>query len=501
MPAVEMHNITKRFGIIKANDAVDFSVDKGEIHALVGENGAGKTTLMKILYGMYQPNEGKIFINNRQETVSSPAIAIAKGIGMVHQHFMLIPTLTVTENIVLGNEPTLRFDLIDLRRAQQELQKLTETYHLIVDLQAKVETLSVGMQQRVEILKMLYRNADILILDEPTAVLTPQEVEELFNTLSHFKNQCKTIILITHKLSEVMAISDRVTVMRHGQVVACVETKLTNQVELARMMVGKEMEGVIVGGNPFISHPVVVVEQLAAMNDKKLSALHDVSFTISEGEILGIAAIEGNGQAELVQVIAGLRKIAQGSIKVNNQVLNDSNRRTLIAHIPEDRTHRGLVLDFTVAENLILGRHYEPQYSKRFLFHQQTIVQFAETMIQEHDIRPRDKDLVMRHLSGGNQQKTIVARELSKNAPVIIAHQPTRGLDIGATEFVHTALLSERDHGKAILLVSSDLTELLTLADRIAVMYEGHIVTVLNAKDTSERELGMYMTGVIKKVA
>jgi general nucleoside transport system ATP-binding protein len=501
MFAIEMQHITKRFGGVKANDNVSFRVREGNIHALVGENGAGKSTLMNILYGMHSPDSGSIFINGEKQTIDTPAHAIEYGIGMVHQHFMLIPPLTVAENVILGKEPTRLRSILDLQKAEEEIKQLSETYRLKIDPHAKIETLSVGMQQRVEILKILYRNAEILILDEPTAVLTPQEVEELFKTLAHLKNQGKTTILISHKLNEVMAISDNITVMRHGKVVGEVESKSTTQVELARMMVGKDITFTPTKSSTPTSEPLLIVENISALNDRALPALHNVSFSIMKGEILGIAAVEGNGQSELVHVLTGLRQPTQGSIKIQDINFLTDFDKTKIAHIPEDRLKRGLVLDFPLTDNLILGRHCEREFSDSISFHHDQINQYAEKMIYDFDVRPADKDQQARGLSGGNQQKVVIARELSKNASVIIASQPTRGLDIGAIEFVHKAILTERNKGKAILLVSSDLTELLTLSDRIAVMYEGEIVAMLNPKETSERDLGVYMTGAKRKAS
>ena len=502
MFAVEMRNITKRFRGVKANDAVDFRVHRGEIHALVGENGAGKSTLMNVLYGMHSPDEGEILVRGSIVSIETPAKAISIGIGMVHQHFMLIPPFTVTENIILGLEPTSRLEILDLHRAEQEISEFSRTYGLQLDPKAKIESLSVGLQQRVEILKILYRKAEILIFDEPTPVLTPQEIEEFFNSLRDLKRQGKTVILITHKLTEVMAISDRVTIMRRGKVVGEMETASTNPGELARLMVGKEIVlGVQKGPPSDRAEPVLKVENISALNDRRLRALNDISFSINEGEILGIAAVEGNGQAELVQVITGLRPPTSGRVSINGNYLEEDSTEHHPAHIPDDRLKRGLILDFTVTENLVLGRQKEPVFSGFLFLLRRNIEEFAERMIHEFDIRPTDKDASVRELSGGNQQKVVVARELSKNAHVIVASQPTRGLDIGAIQFVHRSIIDERNRGKAVLLVSSDLSELLSLSDRIAVMYEGRIVVILDARATSERELGLYMTGSMRKSA
>ena len=502
MFAVEMRNITKKFRGARANDAVGFTVHQGEIHALVGENGAGKSTLMNILYGMHAPDEGEILIRGNIVTIETPAKAISIGIGMVHQHFMLIPPFTVTENIILGQEPVNRLEILDLHRAEEQIAEFSRKYRLELDPRAKIESLSVGLQQRVEILKILYRRAEILIFDEPTPVLTPQEIEEFFNSLRELKSQGKTIILITHKLTEVMAISDRVTVMRRGKVVGELETASTNPGELARLMVGKDIVlGVQKGAASGKTEAALQVENISALNDRNLPALKDVSISICEGEILGVAAVEGNGQAELVQVITGLRAPTSGRIIMSGKLLAQGSNELRPSHIPDDRLKRGLVLDFSVTENLILGRQTEPVFSGIFFLHLKNIDNFADKMIQNFDIRPPDKAVPVRGLSGGNQQKVVIARELSKNARVIIASQPTRGLDIGAIQFVHRSIIEERNQGKAILLVSSDLTELLSLSDRIAVMYEGRIVAILEAQSTSERELGLYMTGSMKKSA
>lgn len=496
-----MQHISKRFGNLRANDGVNFSVQQGEIHALVGENGAGKSTLMNILYGIHQPDEGSILLNENLVKLETPARAISFGIGMVHQHFMLIPSLTVTENIILGNELTSMLGFINSSEAERTIEQLSDRYRLPVNPRARVESLSVGQQQRVELLKLLYRNAEILILDEPTPVLTPQEVEELFHTLNNFKSMGKTVILITHKLSEVMAISNSVTVMRRGKVVTRVDTVSTSQIELARLMVGHDVEFRTVKTSPPSSMPVLVVEGVSAQSDRHLPAVRNLSLSIAGGEILGIAAIEGNGQSELIQVITGLRKPTAGKVVIKGQEYLSSRHHPPVSHIPEDRGKQGLVLDFTISENLILGRHQEKNFSGLFRLFNEKVESNAKQLIQVYDIRPPTKHLRVRNLSGGNQQKVIIARELSKNAPVIVANHPTRGLDIWAIEFVHSSLLRERTNGKAILLVSSDLEELLKLSDRIAVMYEGEIVTIVEAKNTTERELGIYMTGAVKRGA
>ncbi len=487
MLAVLMQQITKRFGAVTANDQVDLRVEEGEIHALIGENGAGKSTLMHILYGFHTPDSGVIAINGRTLDIRKPSDAISLGIGMVHQHFMLIPPLTVAENVILGREPGKRFGLLNIRHVREAVENLPAD--LGVDPDARIDSLSVAAQQKVEILKLLYRNAGILILDEPTPVLTPQEIDELFATLRELKRRGKTIILISHKLSEVMEISDSVTVMRGGKVVASVPTHSTTQAELAQLMVGMDIPARTQSSPRSSEGPGLVLYVVSALNDRGVTALRDLSLTVSRGEILGIAAVEGNGQSELVQVIAGLRRPSSGQITINGEEAS----RQKIAHIPEDRTRRGIAGDMTIYENLILGRQREETFSARFRLRTGAIRDHARSIIRRFDIRPPEISQRARNLSGGNQQKVVVGRELSKDAPVIVASQPTRGLDIGAMHFVHGALREERDKGKAILLVSSDLDELLSLSDRIAVMYGGEIVFVTDARSTTPRELGGYM--------
>jgi len=496
MVAVEMQHITKHFGHTLANHDVHLRVQQGEIHALVGENGAGKSTLMHILYGLYHPDSGTIALREHLSRIDSPSHAIKLGIGMVHQHFMLIPPLTVLENIILGNEPVISGGILDLKVAEQDLTKLLEIYHLDVDLHARLEELSVGIQQRVEILKLLYRNADILILDEPTPVLTPQEIDALFETLRDLRTQGKTILLITHKLNEVMAISDSVTVMRRGKVVATGPTAHTSRSELARQMVGRELPPLPPLSRRTSAHSGLVLEGISALNDRRLPALRDVSFQIASGEILGIAAVEGNGQSELVEVITGIRRPTAGRIFLDGKSIASPEDMPPISHIPEDRQKRGLVLDFTLKENLLLGRQREKEFHGIFLFNDRVVKKFANATLQRFDVRPPDFRQRCRTLSGGNQQKVVIGRELTKNSNLIVASQPTRGLDIGAIDFVHRTLLEERERGKSILLVSSDLDELLTLSDRIAVLFAGRIVLIKDTREATLRELGQYMTGM-----
>jgi general nucleoside transport system ATP-binding protein len=501
MFAVEMKHITKRFGTLTANSAVDLTVERGSIHALVGENGAGKSTLMNLLYGLYRPDSGEIFINEKRTDIENPATAIKLGVGMVHQHFMLVPPLTVAENIILGCEPTRKPFMVDRTTAKQSICRLSEAFSLKIDPETKIENLSVGLQQRVEILKVLYRNADILILDEPTPVLTPQEVNELFQTLRDLKAKGKTVILITHKLNEVMAISDAVTILRHGKHIARVETHSTTKETLARLMVGKDIEPKIRKSQTISGEPIVSAKSLSALNDRKTPTVKNISFAIHSGEILGIAGVEGNGQTELVEILTGLRKHTSGRIELNGKEVHFLRDRPNVAHIPEDRLKRGIILEFSLTENLLLGRQREAEFYNRFFISKEKLSKYSDDLIQKFDIRPSNKAQKIRGFSGGNQQKAVVARELEKNALFIVASQPTRGLDIMATNFVHDSLLAERNNGKAILLISSDLEELLALSDRIAVMYEGEIVATLSTNDTSEYELGEFMTGAKRKSA
>ena len=499
--AVEIRNLTKTFPLVTANDDVTFLVEKGEIHALVGENGAGKSTLMNILYGLLKPDSGVIKINGQKVEFSGPGEAIAQGIGMVHQHFMLIPPLTVAENVVLGQEPS-KAGFLDHKKAESIVRELSDRYGLMVDPAAKVETLSVGIEQRIEIIKVLYRGAEILILDEPTAVLVPQEVEEFFEILRSLKAQGKTIIFITHKLQEVMAISDRVTVMRRGKVVGSVATGETSSDDIATMMVGRQVLFRVERGQAKPGEVVLEVEDLHVADNKGVAKLNGASLTVREGEILGVAGVEGNGQTELVEVITGLRKPDRGGVRLCGNSITGSSPRQVresgAAHIPEDRHRRGLILEFSLALNAILGIHYLKPFVKRMIWavmNKDPIEQTAKRLIEEFDVRPADQDNLAGNLSGGNQQKLIVAREMDQNPKLLIAAQPTRGIDVGSIEFIHQRLIRARDAGKAVLVISADLEEVLNLADRIAVMYEGRIVGVLDPAQATEKRLGAMMTG------
>jgi len=499
--AVEMHNISKQFPLVLANDDVTFNVQKGEIHALVGENGAGKSTLMNILYGLLRADNGTLAVDGKAAHFTGPGDAIARGIGMVHQHFMLIPPLTVAENVVLGQEPSKR-GFVDKARANQTVKALSDQYGLKVDPTAKVETLSVGIEQRIEIIKVLYRGAEILILDEPTAVLIPQEVDELFEILGSLKDQGKTIIFITHKLQEVMAVADMVTVMRRGKVVGTVSTQDTTRQDIATMMVGRQVLFRVERTQAEPGEVVLMVKDLNALDNKDLPALRDISFSVREGEILGIAGVEGNGQTELVEVLTGLRKARSGQVELNGQVITNYSPRLIrekgTGHIPEDRHRRGLVLDFTVAQNMVLGIHYRKPFVRHLgldVINFGPIREKAQRLLKEFDIRPPDHENLAGNLSGGNQQKVIVAREFDQNPKLLIAAQPTRGIDVGSIEFIHQRLLQARDKGKAVLLISADLEEILSISDRIAVMYEGQIVGTLEPAEATEERLGLMMTG------
>ena len=498
-PALEMREVTKAFPGVIANDHVSLSVRPGEIHALVGENGAGKTTLMNVLYGLVHADGGEILIDGRAVRIGGPRDAIAHGIGMVHQHFMLIPVFTVGENVMLGREPVLPGDIYNRGRARQEITELTRRYGLALDPDARTGDLPVGLQQRVEIVKVLYRGANILILDEPTGVLTPQESTELFSVLRDLVKGGKTIIFISHKLREVLEISDRITVMRRGKVVGHLVTKDTTEQEIATAMVGREVL-LRVDKKPATPGPVTFkVENLTAASDRGVAALKGVSFELHQGEIFGIAGVEGNGQSELVEVLAGTRRATGGRVMLGDKDVTTFDARTEreagIAFIPEDRRGTGLVLAYSVADNLILGRQRSPAFSwHQVLLRLVAVRQWAKRLVKEFDIRTPSVDTAARNLSGGNQQKIIVAREMASRPRVLLAAQPTRGVDIGAIEFIHRRIVAERDEGTAVLLVSAELDEIRSLSDRIAVIYEGRIVSIEPANSPEER-LGLLMTG------
>ena len=496
---IEMKDITVTFPDVIANNRVTFCLGKGEIHGLLGENGAGKSVLMKTLYGMHKPDEGKILVNGIEEKIDNPSTAIRLGIGMVHQHFMLVPHLTVAENIILGRELVQRRFFLDLDKIMKNVTVFCEKYNLRIDLKSPIHTLTVGMQQRVEIIKTLYRGADILILDEPTSVLTPQEAEELFKAIKTLKNQGKTIVFISHKLKEVLQICDRITVLRKGKVVGTVGTSETNQTELAQMMVGRKVK-LSYKKEKTEKSLVLKIEKLNVLDDRGIPALKGINLIINAFEILGIAGVQGNGQTELVEVITGLRKIKGGKIFLNDIDITEKNPKDRIdlgvSHIPEDRQKRGLILDFSVMENLILGNHDKPPFSyDNIRINFPKVINFAKNMIKDFSIKTPTKDTKVRYLSGGTQQRVVVAREFSRNPRLIISAQPTRGLDIGATEYVHSKLLEMRAKGSAILLVSADLDEIMMLSDRIAVIFEGRIVAIKDSEVTNRDEIGLLMAG------
>jgi simple sugar transport system ATP-binding protein len=497
-PLLELRGITKRFPGVLANDHIDLVVGKGEIRALLGENGSGKTTLMNVLYGLYQADAGEIFFEGRPLTVNSPGQAIEAGIGMVHQHFMLVQAFTVTENVILGMKAK-REPLLGLAEAEAEVKALSEKYGLKVDPKAKIWQLSVGEQQRVEILKALHRKARLLILDEPTAVLTPQEAEELSTILRSLAAEGRSIIFISHKLNEVMGVSDRVTVLRAGRVIDTVETARTSEAELAKMMVGREVIFRIDKKPADPKEIVLEVDALKAANQKKLPALRGVSLKVRAGEILGIAGVDGNGQHELAECIIGVRRADGGRVSVCGQDIVGLNPRQVaqrgVGVIPADRHHQGLVLNLQLAENIMFGNFYCRPYSHRGFLNLGKMVEIADGLIEDYDIRTPSSAVEVRNLSGGNQQKVVLARELSRSPKLIIAALPTRGLDVGATEFVHRKILDARDRGAAILLISTELEEILTLSDRIAVLYEGEVMGVVPREAADVNELGLMMAG------
>ena len=500
---LELRNITKRFGNVLANDHIDITVKSGTIHAIVGENGAGKSTAMRIAYGFYTADSGEILVDGKVRDIKSPHDAIALGIGMVHQHFMLVETMSVAENIVLGSEPGSQMAL-DLRSAGEQIRQLSEEFKLAVNPHSVIEDLSVGQQQRVELLKALYRHAKLLILDEPTAVLTPLEVEEFFHILRRMREQGKTVIIITHKLSEVLAISDEVTVMRDGKVVGRLQTKDTNAAELARLMVGREVLLRVQKPDAKPGETELEVSGLTVTSADGTKRVNDVSFVVRRGEIVGIAGVEGNGQTELLEALAGLVDASHVSGRITFETGDITNRgarsrrELAIAHIPEDRHRRGLLLDFSLAENAILGVHYRPpiaDYAGEVFLDDKAIQQRTSEIIEHFDVRPANAALPARALSGGNQQKLIIGREFYVNPKLLLVSQPTRGVDIGAIEFIHRKLVDLRDSGCAILLVSAELEEVTSLADRLLIIHEGRIVGEVDPKVATLEEIGLLMTG------
>jgi len=501
---IEMLDIRKEFPGIVANDNITLQVKKGEIHALLGENGAGKSTLMNVLFGLYQPEKGQIRVNGQEVKITDPNVANDLGIGMVHQHFMLVQNFTVTENIILGNEPT-RTGKINIKKAAQDIQELSNQYGLSVDPYAKIQDISVGMQQRVEILKTLYRGADILIFDEPTAALTPQEITELIQIMKKLIQEGKSIILITHKLKEIMSVCDRCTIIRKGVGVGTVNVQETNPDELAALMVGREVHFKTEKKTATPKEAVLTIKELVVEDSRGVEAVSSLDLSVRAGEIVGIAGVDGNGQTELIEAITGLRKIKSGSITLKNQELSTLSTRKItesgIGHIPQDRHKHGLVLDYTIGENIGLQTYYQKPMSKSGILNYKEMYKKAKELIAEYDVRTPSEFTQARSLSGGNQQKAIIAREVDRSPELLIAAQPTRGLDVGAIEFIHKKLIEERDKGRAVLLVSLELDEVINLSDRIAVIYEGKIVDIVDPKETNEQELGLLMAGGTREKA
>ena len=497
---IEMLHITKEFPGIIANDDITLQLRKGEIHALLGENGAGKSTLMSVLFGLYQPEAGEIRKNGKTVRIDDPNDATALGIGMVHQHFKLIEVFTVLDNIILGAETT-RMGFLQKREARRKVEELSERYGLKVDLDAKVEDITVGMQQRVEILKMLYRDNEILIFDEPTAVLTPQEIDELMATMREFAKEGKSILFISHKLNEIMAVADRVTVLRKGKCIGTVETKDTDKQSLSNMMVGRPVQLEVEKGPAKPGEVVLHVDGMSvpSRTHRKRSAVNDVSFDVRAGEIVCVAGIDGNGQTELVYGLTGLEKTSGGTVTLCGYDISHASirqRNRYLSHIPEDRHKHGLILDFTLEQNMVLQKYREPRFQHLGFIKEGEVRAYAQQLIEQYDVRSGQGPItVARSMSGGNQQKAIIAREIDRELPLIVAVQPTRGLDVGAIEYIHKQLVAERDRGRAVLLVSLELDEVMSLSDRILVMYEGEIVGELDPKKTSVQELGLYMAG------
>ena len=497
---IEMLHITKVFPGIVANDDITLQLRRGEIHALLGENGAGKSTLMSVLFGLYQPEAGEIRKNGVKVEINNPNDATALNIGMVHQHFKLVDVFTVLDNIILGAETTNKLGFLQKKEARKKIEEISEKYGLKVDLDAKVEDITVGMQQRVEILKMLYRDNEILIFDEPTAVLTPQEIDELMATMKEFSREGKSILFISHKLNEIMAVADRVTVLRKGKYIGTVNTKDTNKQELSNMMVGRPVQLEVNKTPAKPGEEILKVEHLCVPSHlHKRNAVNDVSFSVRAGEIVCIAGIDGNGQTELIHGLTGLDKASSGTVTLCGKDISNATihrRGEDMSHIPEDRHKHGLVLDFTLEQNMVLQRFDEPQFQKGGFIRPGEVRAYAEKLIEQYDVRSGQGPItIARSMSGGNQQKAIIAREIDRDKALIVAVQPTRGLDVGAIEYIHSQLVAERDKGKAVLLVSLELDEVMSLSDRILVLYEGEIVGEFDPKAVTVQELGLYMAG------
>jgi general nucleoside transport system ATP-binding protein len=497
---LELRGITKRFPGVLANDKIDISLREGKILALLGENGAGKTTLMSFFYGLYKPDEGKILVRGEEVDIHGPNDAIARGIGMVHQHFMLVPVMTVTENVMLGVEPTKNGIFLDKDKVAARIQEISNQYGLEVDPNAYIQDLPVGIQQRVEIIKVLYRSADILILDEPTAVLTPQEVEGLFKIIQSLIDKGKSIIFITHKLKEVMHVADDITVLRLGRVVGSIDPKEASPEILATMMVGRDVNLVVMKQLAKPGKVVLEVKDLYVRDERQNLTVNGVSFDVKKGEVLGVAGVQGNGQTELVYALTGLLPMDAGEIQLLGEAIHSTSPRHIlergVAHIPEDRQRHGLVLSFPIHDNMMLCTYYQKPFANGVSLQQKTIFDNAEVLVKQYDVRTPNIYVNASTLSGGNQQKVIVAREFSRPIQLLIASQPTRGLDVGSIEYIHTQIIKKRDEGAGVLLVSSELDEILALSDRIAVMYKGRIMDILDANKVNKEYLGLLMAGI-----
>ena len=495
---IEMRNITKQFGDFKANDNINLQIRKGEIHALLGENGAGKSTLMNVLSGLLQPTSGQIYMDGQPVTIANPTDAKRLGIGMVHQHFMLVDAFTVTENIILGDEPT-KSGFLDKKKSVEDLKRISEQYGMEVNPDALISDISVGMQQRVEILKTLYRGANILIFDEPTAVLTPQEIDELIMTMKELVKEGKSIIIITHKLDEIKKVADRCTVIRRGKSIETVNVKDVSSQQLADLMVGRSVSFKTEKEPSDPKEVILSIQDLHVKDNRGLEAIKGLDLDVRAGEVVGIAGIDGNGQTELIQAITGLKKIESGKVSLRDKDITNLKPRQItessVGHVPEDRHKYGLVLDMTLSENIALQTYYHEPFSKNGVLNYSYMDSYARKLIEEYDVRTTSEHAQAKSLSGGNQQKAIIAREMDRDPELLIVSQPTRGLDVGAIEYIHKRLINHRDKGNAVLVVSFELEEILNVSDRIAVIHAGQIVGIVDPKETTENELGLLMAG------